>query len=260
VPNGTYAGLAAQSNYKARKEADKVSYAWDNLVGLFTASILAGEAEGAFGNEPKPAEAEAGLRSMALEPRLRRRLLGGCVVDAMQQAEAAKADRFARHMVPGAYSIDEAVGYVLLILAHHGEAPGEAYAEYRKRRMAMLQGYALNMLYNDRALKRAIAIGIDASSKVTGRKGGSEDCYALEVDVWTPELEKRAQELKEAFGLLKPGNVTHAVASVDEFPRKQRNRDLAPHQIRRLERAVRHGIRRARRRELRQRRRNSKTA
>jgi hypothetical protein len=219
TPDGTYAGLVAQPSYKARKEADKVSYAWDNLLRQFTTSILAGEAEGAFGKEPKAAEAEEGLRSMALEPRLRRRLLGTSVADAMQKAEAAKADHFARHMVPGAHSVDETVGYVLLILAHHGEAPGDAYTEYRKRRMAMLQGYCLNMLHDNRALKRAIGIGIDASSKVTGRTGGSEDFYALEVDAWTPELEKHAQKLKEDFGLLKPDNVTHATASVDEFPR-----------------------------------------
>jgi hypothetical protein len=54
--------------------------------------------------------------------------------------------------------------------------------------MAMLQGYCLNMLQENRALKRAIGIGIDTSSKVTGRQGGSEDFYALEVAAWTPEL------------------------------------------------------------------------
>jgi hypothetical protein len=48
--------------------------------------------------------------------------------------------------------------------------------------------------------------------------GGSEDFYALEVDTWTPELEKRAQELKKDLGLLRPDNVTHGTASVDEFP------------------------------------------
>jgi hypothetical protein len=218
IPDDIYARLTAQPGYAARKEADKVSYTWDRLLGLFTASILAGEAEGALGKESKAVEAEEGLRSMALEPRLRRRLLGACVDDAMHKAEAAKADRLARHMVPGAHSADETVGYVLLILAHHGEAPGDAYIEYRKRRMAMLHGYCLNMLHDNRALKRAIGIGIDASSTVTGRKGGSEDFYALEVDAWTPELEKHAQELKEEFGLLKPDNVTHATASVDEFP------------------------------------------
>jgi hypothetical protein len=238
IPDGTYTGLATQPGYETRKEADKISYAWDKLLGQFTASILAGEAEGAFGKEPKPAEAEEGLRSMALEPRLRRRLLGASVVDAMQKAEAAKVDHFARQMLPGAHSVDETVGYVLLILAHHGEAPGDAYTEYRKRRMVMLHGYDLNMLQNNRALRRAIGIGIDASSKVTGRKGGSEDFYALEVDAWTPELEMRAQELKNDFGLLKPDNVTSITASVDEFPRVRDDSGLAP-ELRRDLRAVR---------------------
>jgi hypothetical protein len=128
----------------------------------------------------------------------------------MKRAEAAKADHFARRMLPGEHSADNTVGYVLLILAHHGEAPGDAYTEYRKRRMAILE---------NPTLKRAIGIGVDASSKVTGREGGSEDFYALEVPAWTPELEKRANDLKEEFGLLKPENVTHAARSADEFPR-----------------------------------------
>lgn len=219
IPSGTYAHLAEQPGYKARIEADRVSYVWDKFLGQFTTSILEGEAEGAFGKESKPAEAEEGLRSMALEPRLRRRLLGASVVDALEKAEAAKANRFARNMVPGAHSVDETVGYVLLILAHHGEAPGEAYTEYRKRRLVMLHGYCLNMLRDSRALKRAIGIGIDASSKVTGRNGGSEDFYAIEVDAWTPELDKLAQEVKKDLGLLKPENATHTATGVDEFPR-----------------------------------------
>lgn len=231
IPAGTHAALAAQPGYKARKEADKVSYAWDKLLGQFTASILAGEAEGAFGKEPEPSEAEEGLRSMALEPRLRRRLLGASVVDAMKKAEAAGANCYARNMVPGAHSADEKVGYVLLILAHHGEAPGGAYTEYRKRRVVMLRGYCLNMLQGNRDLKRAVGIGIDASSKVTGRTGGSEDFYALEVDVWTPELDKEADELKKDLGLLQPDNVTHGTASVDEFPRVSDNSRPAPERV-----------------------------
>jgi hypothetical protein len=132
---------------------------------------------------------ERGLRSMTLEPRLSRRLLGGSVVDAMKTAEDKKADQFARNIVPGAHGADEKVGYVFLILAHRGDAPGPAYDEYRKRRRIILRGYCLNMLQSHRNLKRAVGIGIDAPSKVTGRNGGSEDFYALEVDQWTPEGE-----------------------------------------------------------------------
>jgi hypothetical protein len=68
------------------------------------------------------------------------------VIDAMKKPEAAKADRYVRQMLPGAHSVDERVGYILLILAHHSEAPGDAYTEYRKRRVVLLYGYCLNML------------------------------------------------------------------------------------------------------------------
>jgi hypothetical protein len=54
---------------------------------------------------------------------------------------------------------------------------------------------------------------------VTGRTGGSEDFYALEVDAWTAELAEQAEELKRGLGLLKPENLTHSTAGVDEFPR-----------------------------------------
>ncbi len=219
IPAGTYAALAAQAGYKARQQADQVSYKWDTLLGLFTDSILKGEAEGARGQEPDPADAEKGLRRMALEPRLRRRLLGSSFVDALKTAEDKKAERFARNIVPGAHSADETVGYVFLVLAHHGEAPGPAYDEYRKRRRLMLHAYCLNMLQTNRNLKRAVGIGLDASPKVTGRTGGSEDFYALEVDQWTLELDKQAEELKKELELLKPENVTRGAAGVDEFPR-----------------------------------------
>jgi hypothetical protein len=218
IPVSTYAALAAQPAYKARKEADKVSYKWDMLVGLFTDSILKGEIEGAGEQEQDLSEMEQGLRSMVLEPRLRRRLLGNSVVDAMKLAEDQKADRFARNLVPGAHSADEKVGYVFLILAHHGSAPGPAYDEYRKRRRLMLRGYCLNMLQANRRLKRAVGIATDASPKVTGRAGGSEDFYVLELGTWTPELDKLAEQVRNGLGLLKSENVIHSIACVDEFP------------------------------------------
>jgi hypothetical protein len=208
IPTGTYAALAAQPSYRARKEADKVSYTWDRLLDLFTDSILKGEAEGAAGQEPDPSEMEKGMRSMALEPRLRRRLLGRSVADAIKSAEDKKADRFARNIAPGAHGADEKVGYVFLMLAHRGDAPGPTYDDYRKRRRLMLRGYCLSMLQGNRNLKRAVGIGIDASSKVTGRNGGSEDLYALEVDSWTSEFDKQTEELKKELGSLKPENVT----------------------------------------------------
>jgi hypothetical protein len=146
------------------------------------------------------------------------------VASAIKSAEDKKADRFARNIVSGAHGADEKVGYVFLMLAHHGDAPGAAYDEYRKRRRLMLRGYCLSMLQGNRDLKRAVGIGIDASSKVTGHNGGSEDLYAVEVETWTPELDEQAEELKKDLGLLKPENITRGNASVDEFPRVEEGR------------------------------------
>ena len=84
------------------------------------------------------------------------------------------------------------------------------------------------MLQSNRNLKRAVGMGMNSSSKVTGRAGGSEDFYALEVDTWTPELDKKVEELKKDLDLLKPENVTHGNAGVDEFPRVGEGRRPAP--------------------------------
>ena len=40
----------------------------------------------------------------------------------------------------------------------------------------------MHVLNEHRQLNRAVGIGIDASSKVTGRQGGSEDLVALQID------------------------------------------------------------------------------
>jgi hypothetical protein len=63
--------------------------------------------------------------------------------------EAARADHFARPHGAGRAQRRRDRRYVLLILAHHGEAPSDACTEYRKRRMAMLQGYDLNSIDHD---------------------------------------------------------------------------------------------------------------
>ena len=217
IPSGTYAGLAAQPGYKARKEADKVSYAWDNLLGQFTASILAGEAEGAFGKEPTPAEAEEACaawpssrvsaaaslaprwsmrckrlrpqRPITLRATWRRARTASTRRSAMSYLSSPITAKLPATPIP----IPQApCRHVARLLSEHASSQPRPQARNRDR--------------NRRP------------SKVTGRMGGSEDFYALEVDTWTPELEKRAQELKKDLGLLRPDNVTHGTASVDEFP------------------------------------------
>lgn len=82
----------------------------------------------------------------------------------------------------------------------------------------MLHAYCLSTMSEHRELKRVVGIALDASPKVTGRKGGSEDMLALEVHEWTPELEAQVKDLREKFDILDPTRVIKSVSSTDEYP------------------------------------------
>lgn len=243
IPEGTFATLAQQPGYQAKRKADEISYAWDRLIQQFSGNILAGTSVSVFGEPPHAGEAEQALRSMALEPRVQRRLLGGSVVEAMEKAEKLAQDRFVRIMLPGQHSADRTVGYVFLVLAYPKFELKGGYEQYRKVRTNMLHAYCLHMLHENRGLKRALGIGIDASSKVTGRQGGSEDMLALEVETWTPALENQVAELRETFDIMRPENVQKGYAATDEFPRAPNASDLSRQQRRALERAQRKAAR-----------------
>src|SRR6185503_14998996 len=97
-------------------------------------------------------------------------------------------DRFARVILPNERFADPACGYVFLILAFptkYNLAGG--YEQYRRARVGMLQTYCAAALYDNRNTKRMVGIAIDASSEITGRRGGSEDLMAIEITDWTPE-------------------------------------------------------------------------
>jgi hypothetical protein len=90
-----------------------------------------------FGDDPNTLEAERALRSLALEPRLQRRLLGAGLIGARDEAEKQAKDRFVRVAVPGPHS--------------------------RRVRANMLHAYCLCALSEHRHLGRAVGIAFDAS-------------------------------------------------------------------------------------------------
>ena len=156
---------------------------------------------------------------MALEPRVSRRFLGQSVADALIRAEREKYDRFCRVLMPGPKSTHRDVIYVLLILAYptHLELKG-GYEQYRDARMSLLHAYCLNALSESRQIKRAVGIAIDASSRVTGHKVGSEDLLALDVDKWTPGLEEELREARKELDIMRPDRVKREAVSFDEYP------------------------------------------
>jgi hypothetical protein len=121
--------------------------------------------------------------------------------------------------MPGPNTADRTVTYVFLILAYpKNYTLKDGYDQYRKVRTNILHAYCLHTLNENRTLKRALGIAFDASSKVTGREGGSEDLLALEVTEWTPALEQQARELREKFDIMRLERVVKGLTGTDEYP------------------------------------------
>lgn len=86
LSDGLWNQVRAEPDFKRRKVADEVSYAWDNLIEELAGHVVAGTILGSAPQE----HTEVGLRYMARESRFHRRLLGGEFVDFMGAAEAGK--------------------------------------------------------------------------------------------------------------------------------------------------------------------------
>jgi hypothetical protein len=114
---------------------------------------------------------------------------------------------------------DPECAYVFLVMAFRKDWLAErGYEQCRKMRSGYLHAYGEAVLYDHRHLKRVIGIALDASSRVTGRKGGSEDIMLLERLEWTPEAEREVEELRKNLEVLLPGNVRHSVGGTHEYP------------------------------------------
>lgn len=216
---GSFSRFANSFEYKAKKAADKVSYTWDKLIGIFTEHVIAGTSVSVLGETPSAALAEPGLRIMAREPRIRRRALGEAFLGALEKSKQHGKPRYARVVLPNSNIAGEETGYVFVILGYPTDRELKGgYDQYRRTRIGLIDAYCYSVLHQHRHLKRMVGIGVDASSEITGRQGGSEDLVVVEIDEWTSELEEEAQERKRQFNVMDESRITTGEISVKEFP------------------------------------------
>jgi len=234
LSEGGYEALTARPEYKAKLDANKISYIWDRLITLFSEHVLAGTSPEVAGMKPTPALAERALRIMAAEDRTRRRALSIAFTDALKVAEREAKDRYARIVVPGAKENSEEPIYVFLILAYpkHPVLEG-GYEQYRRARISILEAYCYTALYENRHLKRAVGIAVDAPEAVSGRSGGSEDLIAVEIGEWTDELVNEVRERRRHFDLMVAGRMKRGEFHTQEFPEVQKSRTPLSRQQRR---------------------------
>ncbi len=239
MAQGEFSAYIARPEYRREKAERKPSYIWDRLIRVFTDNIIAGTSVEIAGELPDPKKAEPALRIMALENRIMRRGLGSIFADVLQQAEREASPRFVRVVLPNHGGANSEVCYVFLVLAYPADIElADGYAQYRRARFSMLEAYCYVVLLENRQFKRIVGIAVDASSRVTGREGGSEELVAVEVTEWTPELEQEVQECRRHFDILIPSNVRAGrYVGPENLPRL--NSGLSRQQRRALERMAR---------------------
>lgn len=219
LPPGSYFEYKSSPAAKSKSAADKISYGWDRLITNFSNHILAGTSVPVRGEAPVAADGERALRLMALENRTTRRALAEAFVGALKSSERHAQDRFARVILPQRGAADPESAYVFLVLAFRPELiGGMTYEQYRHVRAGYLETYGDAVLYDNRNIKRVVGIALDASSRVTGHKGGSEDLMLLERLSWTPEAEREVEDRRANMEVLLEGKVERSTGSTHEFP------------------------------------------
>ena len=207
VSPGEFNAYVAGAQYRRERAEREPSYFWDRLIRAFTDNIITGTSVEIAGELPDAKRAEPALRIMAREDRAMRGALGSTFADVLRQAEREAQPRFARVVLPTSGGADPEVGYVFLVFAYPTDVElADGYSQYRRTRVAMLETYCYVALYENRQFKRMVGVATDASSRMTGRKGGSEDLIAIEIEEWTPELEQQIQERRQWFDVLNPKN------------------------------------------------------
>ena len=154
-------------------------------------------------------DTEPGVRVMAMENRLYRRILGGHLVDFMGALQPDES--WARVMRSGGAGNR---AYVLLAEPFHDGC--KDYNDYREYRLARLSAYVeVSRLRVDTA-KTVIGLAFDVPTK--DRPGGSEDLFCTFVPEFTRECREHAEQVQREFGLLLPEKTAMQERKYQEFP------------------------------------------
>lgn len=228
LDEGFWEDMIQNPQYRAKKEADRVSYAWDRLIEHF---IKYGSGYDLYGENQGPmVEQEPALRVMASEPRIRRRQLGHALVNLMEIGREGKGRTrlFYSNDFPD-------VAYLFLILPPLRD---ESYERYHDQRRSMLLAYCKVAKLLAKDAKYIVGI----ATEPLDTKGATEDLVALDVNEWTPEMQNEAEGLQKEFSLFLDTNIQKTEGRVKEYPdlpegaaRPSYNRPLNRRQRRALE-------------------------
>lgn len=209
IPSGEYQRFVQDPRYLARREANRHSYVWDRLIETFTSHMIEGTTQILDGYEYKLSRNEAGVRYMALERRLERRMLGAHFADARERGAHVPMFFCRRMITPGAET-----GFFVLTLKLTGAiGPVGGYDGYRQMRATSAIIYAKGVLLKHPHLARVVGISCEPAGQIKV----SEDLVYVEQADWSDADRAAILEDCQYLGFLQSEAKEHHWR-VEEFP------------------------------------------
>ena len=210
IPEGKWLRFILSSPYRRKKEADQVSYMWDELLQKTTQNAL----NGTLGGDNGIFEFRSAIFEMAREPRFSRRALSERMIEAIRDFPSSADDNFRKMSFMPSYFPN--VAYVFLQVRF--VASNSYDGQYRNARQAMLEiacGSAKNKYPH---LTKVIGIAIDLP-KFSGAMN-SEDFILLNCDDWPEDQRQFYEEQNKTLGFFKTGTLEQK--RVQNFPDPQK--------------------------------------
>jgi SEC-C motif len=203
IEEGLWDELIQSREFKAQKEADRISYLWDGLIEQFNTHILGGTQY--YTAPPGIEYSERNIRFLAREPRTRRRFLAQSLVDLIENTPPTMKQ--VRVIEPSRLGDPY---FVFLILPHHEGVPE---ADYRQVRQELLEAYitCTKALYPQALDIVGIATENDLEAEYR-----SEDAMYLDARGWTEEQLAEALRFQQETGFLT--NITKYTGKEKEYP------------------------------------------
>ena len=208
-----YENWVADPQYLAKKEADKISYIWDDFITLFTDHMLNGTSITFDDHKFELSKNELGVRYMALEMRFRRRTHGEAIKGALERG--ISEDAFFRMMLAPAEARDNETAFFIMTFKYQDWMEDKGgYEQYRRKRTERAMIYAHGILEKYPHLKRIIGISREPPKQGSGV---SEDLIYAEQSDWSDEERQRITDDCKALGVLQQPLKVRPVDG-DEYP------------------------------------------
>lgn len=202
LDEGFYEDMLGRPEYKARKEADRVSRLWDGLIEHVTTHVLGGTlASASHGTEG----VERQLRIMAREPRVSRRLLSRQI---KLKIERTPPGEFGVLAIFAPDAAEDAYVFMLFPVFV------DDYVVYRAARVEMLKRYCMLLCLEKPTLKRVVGIATDSPPD----RGASEDLILYEHEGLSPEVVAELRRMQKETGLLERSLEQVSYFNEKEYP------------------------------------------